>query len=72
MHLSDLHIGKRLNEFSLLEDQQFILEQILDICRVIEDIRIVSYTAVGIAVLSKVRRTEKLVTVQIHSGLPQT
>ena len=29
LHLSDLHIGKRLNERSLLEDQEFILLQIL-------------------------------------------
>lgn len=28
-HLSDLHLGKRLNEFSLLEDQAHILRQIL-------------------------------------------
>lgn len=31
IHLSDLHLGKRLNEFSLLEDQNFILKQILQI-----------------------------------------
>jgi len=31
MHLSDLHIGKRVNEFSLLEDQKYILQQILQI-----------------------------------------
>lgn len=31
IHLSDLHLGKRLGEFSLAEDQKFILEQILDI-----------------------------------------
>lgn len=31
MHLSDLHLGKRLNEFSLVEDQKYILNQILDI-----------------------------------------
>ncbi len=31
IHLSDLHLGKRLLEFSLLEDQRFILEKILDI-----------------------------------------
>ena len=31
MHLSDLHLGKRLNEFSLLEDQAYILHQILQI-----------------------------------------
>ena len=30
MHLSDLHIGKRLNEFSLLEDQAHILDKILE------------------------------------------
>ena len=31
IHLSDLHLGKRLNEFSLLEDQKFILIKILNI-----------------------------------------
>ena len=31
IHLSDLHIGKRVNEFSMLEDQKYILNQILDI-----------------------------------------
>ena len=29
LHLSDLHIGKRVNEFSMLEDQRIILNQIL-------------------------------------------
>ncbi|HIU68280.1 MAG TPA: exonuclease SbcCD subunit D [Candidatus Caccomorpha excrementavium] len=29
IHLSDLHIGKRVNEFSMLEDQSYILSQIL-------------------------------------------
>ena len=28
-HLSDLHLGKRVCEFSMLEDQKYILEQIL-------------------------------------------
>ena len=31
IHLSDLHIGKRVNEFSMINDQKYILEQILDI-----------------------------------------
>lgn len=31
IHLSDLHIGKRVNEFSQLEDQQYILINILKI-----------------------------------------
>ena len=30
LHLGDLHIGKSLNEFSLIDDQRFILDQILD------------------------------------------
>jgi exonuclease SbcD len=32
LHLSDLHIGKRLKEYSMLEDQKYILSQILEIC----------------------------------------
>lgn len=31
IHLSDLHIGKRVNEFSMLEDQKYILNQILSL-----------------------------------------
>ena len=31
IHLSDLHLGKRVNEFSMLEEQAAILKQILDI-----------------------------------------
>nr|WP_300838972.1 exonuclease SbcCD subunit D [uncultured Acetatifactor sp.] len=31
LHISDLHIGKRVNEFSMIEDQNYILKQILDI-----------------------------------------
>ena len=34
IHLSDLHIGKRVNEVSMLEDQKYILEQII---RVIDE-----------------------------------
>ena len=33
-HLSDLHLGKRLNEYSLIEDQAFILEECL---RIVQD-----------------------------------
>lgn len=28
-HLSDLHIGKRVHEFSMIEDQKYMLTQIL-------------------------------------------
>ncbi len=33
MHLSDLHLGKRLNNFSLLADQMYIHQQILQIAK---------------------------------------
>lgn len=33
VHLSDLHLGKRVNEFSMIEDQKYIL---LEILRIIE------------------------------------
>ena len=31
IHISDLHIGKRVNEFSMIDDQRSILNQILEI-----------------------------------------
>ena len=31
IHLSDLHIGKRVNEYSMIEDQEYILSEILKI-----------------------------------------
>lgn len=31
MHLSDLHIGKKVNEYSMLQDQEYILKEILRI-----------------------------------------
>lgn len=31
IHLSDLHLGKRLNEYSLVEDQDYILRRILTV-----------------------------------------
>ena len=31
LHLSDLHLGKRVCEFSMLNDQRYILEQILSL-----------------------------------------
>ena len=29
LHLSDLHLGKRVNEFSMIDDQRHVLDQIL-------------------------------------------
>ena len=34
IHLSDLHLGKRVNEVSMIEDQEYILQQII---RIIKD-----------------------------------
>ena len=31
IHLSDLHLGKRVNEYPMLEEQEYILNEILDI-----------------------------------------
>ena len=33
MQLADLHLGKRVNGFSMLEDQKYILDQICALCR---------------------------------------
>ena len=33
IHISDLHIGKKIKDISLLEDQKYILSQILDIIK---------------------------------------
>lgn len=32
-HISDLHLGKRMGEYSLIKDQQYILSQIIDIIK---------------------------------------
>ena len=31
IHLSDLHLGKRVNEYSMLEDQEYILKKIINV-----------------------------------------
>ncbi|KUO66012.1 MAG: exonuclease sbcCD subunit D [Gracilibacter sp. BRH_c7a] len=36
MHISDLHIGKRVNEFSMLEDQKYIFK---DILRLVDEVK---------------------------------
>lgn len=33
VHLSDLHIGKRVNDFSMIEDQRYILDEIINIIK---------------------------------------
>ena len=33
IHISDLHIGRRLGEYSLLDDQRFMLGEVLDLIR---------------------------------------
>ena len=31
LHIADLHLGKQLNDVSLLSDQEFVLDQIVSI-----------------------------------------
>lgn len=33
LHIADLHIGKTVNDFNMIEDQEYILNQLLDIIR---------------------------------------
>jgi exonuclease SbcD len=33
LHTADLHLGKRVNEFSMIEDQSYILDQIFNLCK---------------------------------------
>lgn len=33
MHLSDLHLGKRLNEISIYDDQKYILQQLVELAK---------------------------------------
>lgn len=33
LHIADIHIGKRVSEFSLLDDQRFVLTQIINLVR---------------------------------------
>ncbi len=40
LHLADLHIGKRLNDVSLLEDQKYALQQALEIAEGVDGILI--------------------------------
>jgi len=37
LHLSDLHIGKRVNEFNIIDDQKYILNEIL---KIIDNIKV--------------------------------
>ena len=34
LHIADLHLGKQMNDLSLLPDQEYILEQIVSIAQV--------------------------------------
>ena len=33
IHLSDLHIGKRVNDFPMYEDQEYVLKQVIDVIK---------------------------------------
>ena len=48
MHLADLHLGKRVNGFSMMEDQEYLLNRILENWTLWTDIKIMFLTAVAI------------------------
>lgn len=79
MHLSDLHLGKKVCEFSMLEDQKYILEQILRIaeekkaegiliCGDIYDKPVPPAEAVGLFDEFLTRLSERKIPVFIISG----
>ena len=41
LHLSDLHLGKRLNEYSMLEDQEYILKKIINVIDVEKPVAVI-------------------------------
>ena len=45
VHLSDLHLGKRVNEFSMLGDQRYILTRIINIIDDVEEVKIEEHSA---------------------------
>lgn len=49
LHLADLHIGKRVNGFSMIEDQKFVFEQVYN---VIENEKIDGIIMAGIFTIS--------------------
>lgn len=59
LHVSDLHIGKRVNGISMLDDQRYILRQILDIA----EKRQVSVLLIAGDVYDKVSPSAEAVTV---------
>ena len=64
IHLSDLHLGKRLNEFSLLEDQAYILMKILNVIDAEQP------DALGAVAPRLQVRPELMPSAQFHTSLP--
>lgn len=52
MHISDLHIGKKLFETSMLEDQRYILNRILDL---LDDERPDAVLIAGVFMIAPIR-----------------
>lgn len=79
IHLSDLHLGKRVNEFSMIEDQQHILGEILSIIQEekpqgvliagdVYDKTVPSAEAVGLLDNFLVRLSQEQIPVYLISG----
>ena len=61
MHLSDLHLGKKVNGYSMIEDQKYIINNILEIIdnENIESVITVSYTHLFCRDTGRVAKREK-------------
>ena len=43
LHLADLHIGKKVNGFCMLEEQRFVLKQAIELVKLLTDNNLVKY-----------------------------
>ena len=58
LHLGDLHLGKRVNEISMIEDQKFILDQIVTL---VKEEKIDVFYYVGISMIRQYRRSRRFI-----------
>ena len=67
LHLADLHIGKRVNGFSMIEDQKFVFEQVYN---VIENEKIDGIIMAGDPSAEAVKLFDEMLTRLVSINLP--
>lgn len=73
LHLSDLHLGKKVNGFSMLDEQKYILNQILGIMHEIQPDAVIIAGDVfdtGIAPVEAIRLFEQFLTDIFEADMP--